>query len=531
MSWFDLLVKVLPPSAMDRARQIAAEQRAAAEEKRRKAKIKGPADKKKLGKNPNTNIERKPIGARPGGIIASIIPIGTLGGVTSYINALSADGAVATGRSDVVGDNSTPDADNVTHAFRWTKPVLAADGRVVSGGIVDLGILDPGGTFSDGTDISANGLAIAGQSNLTVDQPDLTYDLDSETWGLYVVVQYSGRDVTHAVRIQNGMVDLGVISAYTLPYPSQRPPDSRATAISADGSVVVGEADIIVWRDRDTSSDDPGSYLAKLPVSMQYRYFGHAFRWAGGIVDLGTLGGVRSAAIDVSADGSVVVGDSGVDPFAVDPALDSHAFRWSGGSMTDLGTLGGTTSGASAVTPDGFIVIGGSEVGDGTSQGFIWSEEAGMFGLGTLGGSFSSADAVSDDGTIVVGLSSIPGDIATLPYRWTYPEIIDGLAAGGMVSLGTLGGSASGAVRLSANGSVAAGSCGLIGDIVSHAFRWTEATGMADLNTLLSDAGIDMTGIELNEVTAIAANGQIMGVIGNDYKDAYIVTYIDATVR
>jgi hypothetical protein len=76
MPWFDLFVKALPPSAMDRARQIAAAQRAAEEERRRREALKGkvrPGDAG-IGSNPDTSIQRRPIGVRT--TIGSTIAIG-----------------------------------------------------------------------------------------------------------------------------------------------------------------------------------------------------------------------------------------------------------------------------------------------------------------------------------------------------------------------------------------------------------------------------------------------------------------------
>ena len=74
MSWFDLLVKLAPPSAMDRARQIAAEQRAAAEDRRRRSLLKPPlAAPVATGRNPDKNIARRPIGVRSGS--SSLAPV------------------------------------------------------------------------------------------------------------------------------------------------------------------------------------------------------------------------------------------------------------------------------------------------------------------------------------------------------------------------------------------------------------------------------------------------------------------------
>ena len=64
----------------------------------------------------------------------------------------------------------------------------------------------------------------------------------------------------------------------------------------------------------------------------------HAFLWADGVMtDLGTLGGLRSAAYAIN-DAGQVVGHANTADGA------DHAFLWQDGRMTDLGTLGGRTS-------------------------------------------------------------------------------------------------------------------------------------------------------------------------------------------
>jgi probable HAF family extracellular repeat protein len=144
------------------------------------------------------------------------------------------------------------------------------------------------------------------------------------------------------------------------------------------------------------------------------------------MVGLGVLpgGAFTSYAEGVSADGTVVVGESG--SYSV---FGDEAFRWTlGGGMVGLGDLPGGFfySYAYDVSADGSVVVGWSDSASG-NEAFRWTSGGGMVGLGDLpGGSFSSrAECVSADGAVVVGVSdSASGDEA---FRWT--------AAGGMRSV------------------------------------------------------------------------------------------------
>jgi len=193
------------------------------------------------------------------------------------------------------------------------------------------------------------------------------------------------------------------------------------------------------------------------------------FRWTsgGGMVGLGGLGGIASA---VSADGSVVVG-----------TLDNiEAFRWtSGGGMVGLGALPGGlfASGANGVSADGSVVVGWSDSSLSVfvqGEAFRWTSGGGMVGLGTLPSDpslvFSEAQGISADGLVIVGRSSTTTDFE--PFRWT--------SGGGMVELGTLPGAHlnSIAFAVSADGSV------VVGTSSSEAFRWTSGGGMVGLGDL-----------------------------------------------
>jgi len=223
--------------------------------------------------------------------------------------------------------------------------------------LTDLGLL-PGGTWSEGLGVSADGSIVVGRGNSTNGNRAFRW--------------------TSA----GGMTDLGVLPGGNYSY---------AYNISGDGSVVVGSASNAIGNDR-------------------------AFRWtsAGGMTDLGVLpGGIHSYAFDVSADGSVVVGE------ALDASFQSRAFRWTAaGGMTDLGTLGGTTSTAQGVSSDGSVVVGRARNASAENRAFRWTSAGGMTDLGTLGGNYSTAEAVSADGSVVIGHASNVSN-QTRAFRWT----------------------------------------------------------------------------------------------------------------
>ena len=174
---------------------------------------------------------------------------------------------------------------------------------------------------------------------------------------------------------------------------------------------------------------------------------GHAFSRtkSGGMIDLGTLGGLESGVAAVNDSGPVV----GTSLMPGEREI-IHAFSWTKtGGMVDLGTLGGTFSRPVAVTNLGQVVGGSTLAGDAMSHAFSWTKSGGMIELGTLGGTSSASTAVNILGR-VVGHSTIAGDTATHAFLWT--------RRGGMVDLGTLGGSSSFALGVDLLGQVVGGS-------------------------------------------------------------------------
>ncbi len=178
------------------------------------------------------------------------------------------------------------------------------------------------------------------------------------------------------------------------------------------------------------------------------------------LIWIGSLGGNDSEARAVSDDGLVVVGVS------EDANGNPRAFRWNMQTgMQDLGALGGDWSEATDVSADGTIVVGWSYDSNNIYRAFKWTEATGMQGLGA--GDYSKANGISADGTAIIV------DIYPDAYRWT--------AASGLVNLGTLGGSSSGATDIGFDSTIICGHSYVVSED-PYAFRWTVSGGMQTLS-------------------------------------------------
>lgn len=261
---------------------------------------------------------------------------------------------------------------------------------------------------------------------------------------------------------------------------------SDAYAASFDGSTIVG-----------SSLSGPSS---------------EAFVWTdSGIVGLGDLpGGIfSSSARGVSADGSTVVG-------VANGPSGLQAFLWtSAGGMLGLGDGVGFDDFAHGVSADGSRVIGvRTNQTTLVSEAFLWSTASGFVGLGDLpGGDFgSTAEGISADGSTVVGSSiyatdPMEGFDSVEAFRWTLAE--------GMVGLGFLpGGAQSFAESASGTGSVIVG-YGRIGSSGERAFIWNETDGMRQLDVVLAERGVDLTGWTLRRATGVSDDGRVVTGIGS----------------
>lgn len=229
-------------------------------------------------------------------------------------------------------------------------------------------------------------------------------------------------------------------------------------------------------------------------------------------LDLGTLGGAESWALDVNTNGSVV-------GCSLDSSGRQRAFLWTEpGGMTDIGTLGGESAAALSINDFGEIV-GYSDTADGKSHAFLRTTAGEMVDLGLLPDhtssqataaanvivGFSVADGRStafswnlDDGMVVLpplvagantrayGVNSDDDAVGAADNSAGQPQAVLWRAGSGAESLGTLGGNSSWACGINDAGVVVGQALDASGK--GRAFVWTAASGIRPMAGFRSDA-------------------------------------------
>lgn len=173
-----------------------------------------------------------------------------------------------------------------------------------------------------------------------------------------------------------------------------------------------------------------------------------------------------------------------------------HGYLWEEGALTDLGTLGKDWSIATAINDDG-LVVGYSQLIEGGSEqyGFRWSGGT-MEALPVLGSNtYNGANDVNAQGD-ACGWSGPSSNVAR-PVL--YP------AAGGVVDLIGLGGTAASAYAMNGRGDVV-GYSYTPGDQRRHAFLYRSGR-IWDLNDLVAPG----SGLELTAALGINDAGLIVG--------------------
>ncbi len=302
---------------------------------------------------------------------------------------------------------------------------------------------------------------------------------------------------------------------------------TEAMGVNGTGEVVVGYASgggepAFLWTHDGGNVALPWSGYAfgvsgdgQIVVGRRFDGTGEAVRWteSAGVQNLGFLtpGDTDSSATGVSANGSVIIGYSGV----LGGTFDREAFRWTpSAGMEGLGLLQGHThSHARGVSADGAVIVGSSYTwrpgGGYPQEAFRWTQTGGMQGIGFLpGDDASAAAAVSADGSTIVGGSYLVGGFGSHPFRWTQ--------AGGMQPLGPgPGGSDCDALSVSGDGSLIVGTCYTPTGVV--AMIWTPELGIRSLEqALVNEYGLQLPGWRLAVAHAVTADGRAIVGVGRN---------------
>ena len=251
---------------------------------------------------------------------------------------------------------------------------------------------------------------------------------------------------------------------------------SHALAVSADGSVIVGD-------------------VYSVPGRVQ------AARWtAGGLEILPTLEGTDSAvAKAVSADG-MTIGGTCYPP----GAAASIVTLW---TPTDTQTLTSPPTSVDFITGTGFhdlddaaanAVGGRVEVGNAV----VWRELGAPEDLLVAGASNTTAYGLAGDGSLIVGSASIGGNIE--PYRWNtsdlQPEPL-GFPPGSREVNGS-------ALASDRGGDVVVGVVGYINE--GDAVIWDRSRGARFLADILTEAGEDLYVWHLKRASGVSADGRVV---------------------
>jgi len=401
-----------------------------------------------------------------------LIDPGTFGGPASY-NESHPPESIINDRGAAVGgaDTSVPDpfAPNcfgyidcfVTEAYVWQGSVLT-----------DLGALNAGYS-SVAQAINARGEAVGVSENGQIDPLTAYPEVIAVLW-------------------KNGIVNLGTLGGN----------QSEANAINDRGQV----AGVALNTISDPFANIPVPFCGNtfswcflfVPAASQ----AHAFRWteAGGMQDLGTLGGPDSSASFVNRRGQIA-GES-FTSFMPNlstgvPTLDP--FFWENGKMVDIGTLGGTYGIPNWMNNRGQVGGASDVAGDQNSHAFLWDKKEGLKDLGLLpGGQYGNASSINDAGEIVGG-SDAPRTSSFHAVLWKNGAIID---------LGTVAGdTCSGANWINSRGQIVgtSGDC----NFDDHAGLSENGGPLVDLQSLVQPGSgvILVSAIFINDRGEIAARG------------------------
>jgi uncharacterized membrane protein len=295
---------------------------------------------------------------------------------------------------------------------------------------------------------------------------------------------------------------------FTVLQPTYPSIEWKAQGISRDGFFVTGyyvDSDTgiqvaTMWnsegtpRDMDiTGTSNQGHAVSDGGHRVVGEFDGFAISWGGGGYGGDSITFGPGAALDVSSDGSVVVG------YMYVPGGGGRigAFRSQQTVPVPLPLPpGDTESSANAVTPDGHTAVGNAthlENGHLLSHAVTW-DAAGNPGVlpQVPGHTIAAALDVSSDGSVVVGNSACCEENPAKPVRWVngVPQLLDP-----NLEFGTANG-------CSGDGSV------IVGEAFDGAFVWDSSHGLRYLHDILVAAGVDLSNYSLTSALGVSGDGR-----------------------
>jgi len=273
--------------------------------------------------------------------------------------------------------------DPTTGFVPWQAVLWSRDRSIVA-----LGTF--GGNCSTAYSVNSRGQVVGGALNAVPENPD---------FATFVSIDCLAATQARAFRWQDGsMLDLGTLGGN----------DAVAVEVNEAGQVVgLSYTGTEINETTARFCGCPG-----LPTL-------HPFLWQNGaMTDLGSLGGTLAWPGPIGGHGSRVVNDSGEvagTSFLTGDAVQ-HAFLWSNGQMIDLGTLGGLRSDADALNNKS-QVVGSARVSDTplVRHAFLW-EKGQMTDLGALGCGFGEAHSINSASQIVGTVDGCTDGIETAFY-------------------------------------------------------------------------------------------------------------------
>jgi uncharacterized membrane protein len=313
---------------------------------------------------------------------------------------------------------------------------------------------------------------------------------------------------------------------------------STSEALSADGSVLVGEVRIVnpeggpptthVYRWSEGAMEllpdegqGSGGSWTKISADGSIIISNRRMRWDNGVFSLASE--KNDAIYSISADGRVLVGDR--DIFADGFLTARVPMRIVEGEFEELST---TIEGVSGIFPspavidvsgDGSVVIGNVsyETTRRKTRGCRWVDGELLAlpplpGAGNEGDIISTyAEAISDNGRVIVGTTNLPLGVR-IGTAWIDGEPID---LGGPRDVQVI------PLDVSGNGSVIVGE---VAGFSQDAFIWREGIGFSLLKDFMSDElGISIEGTLFTVASAVSADSET--IAGRQFKNGVNSAY------